>query len=55
MASITTWSRIEPRTSGTDIAVGYAALGTLAAVSVAVMLLGYLFFVRLKPWFAKLI
>jgi ABC-type polysaccharide/polyol phosphate export permease len=32
-----------------------AALGVVAAVSVAVLALGYLFFVRLQPWFAKLV
>ena len=33
----------------------FAALGVVAAVSVVVLVLGYLFFVRLQPWFAKLV
>jgi lipopolysaccharide transport system permease protein len=33
----------------------FGALGVVAAASVAVLVLGYLFFVRLQPWFAKLV
>jgi len=33
----------------------FGALGVLAGVSVVVLVLGYLFFVRLQPWFAKLV
>ena len=32
-----------------------AALGIVAAASVVVLVLGFLFFVRLQPWFAKLV
>jgi ABC-type polysaccharide/polyol phosphate export permease len=32
-----------------------AALGVVLAVSVVLLALGYLFFVRLEPWFAKLV
>ena len=33
----------------------FAALGILAGISLAVLVLGYLFFVRLQPMFAKLV
>jgi ABC-type polysaccharide/polyol phosphate export permease len=32
-----------------------AALGVVGAASLVVLILGYLFFVRLQPWFAKLV
>ncbi len=33
----------------------FGALGVLTLVSIGVLVLGYLFFVRLQPWFAKLV
>jgi lipopolysaccharide transport system permease protein/teichoic acid transport system permease protein len=33
----------------------FGALGIVAAASVVVLVLGYLFFVRLEPWFPKLV